>query len=104
VFVEELVLEAPLALTLQESKDSLMRELYWRMIRPEEDRLPASVYEGLTRLCTRRRYAYFASKTSVDMTKASLSCGVVDIPGTYIRSHLSVAVTKRSPYRGILQY
>jgi hypothetical protein len=104
VLVEGHVLEAPLALTLQESRDSLMRELYWRMIRPEVDSLPASVYEGLTRLCTRRRYAYFASQTSVDMMKASLPCGVVEIPGTFIRSHLSVAVTKRSPYRGILQY
>jgi hypothetical protein len=98
------VLDAPFALTLQESGDPLMRELYWKMIRPEVDRLPASVYEGLTRLCSRRRYAYFASKTSVDMTKASLSCGVVDIPGTCIRSHLSVAVTKRSPYKGVLQH
>jgi hypothetical protein len=73
------------------------------MIRPEVDRLPSNVYEGLTRLCTRHRYAYFTSKTSADMVKASLPCPVVDIPDTLISSHLSVAVTKRSPYKGILQ-
>jgi hypothetical protein len=81
-----------------------MREIYTRLIHPEVDRLPSGVYEGLTTLCTRHRYAYFASVPDAELMKASLPCAVVHVPGTSIRSYLSFAISKRSPYKGILQH
>jgi hypothetical protein len=92
------------AFTLQQSQDALMRDVYWRMMHPEVDRLPSNVYEGLTMLCTRRRYAYLASVADAELIKASLPCTVVHTPGTSIRSFLGFAVTKRNPYKGILQH
>jgi hypothetical protein len=92
------------AFTLQQSQLALLREIYRKMIHPEVDRLPAGVYEGLTTLCTRRRYAYIAAVADAEMMKASLPCMVVYVPGTAIRSYLSFAISKRSPYKGILQH
>ncbi|XP_033611186.1 probable glutamate receptor [Cryptotermes secundus] len=88
----------------EQSQDALMREMYRRKIQPEVDRLPRGVYEGLTTLCTRHRYAYFASVPDAEMMKASLPCAVVHVPGTAIRSYLSFAISKRSPYKGVLEH
>jgi hypothetical protein len=88
----------------QKSQVPVMKEVYWKMIHPELDNLPGSAHEGFMRLCTRNAYAFFAAEIDTDALKEGLPCSVVGIRGTTISSHLSMAVAKGSPYKGILDH
>jgi hypothetical protein len=81
-----------------------MREVYRKMIHPELDNLPGSEREGFKRLCTRNKYAFFSPEVNTETAKEELPCNVVRVPGTAILSHLSMAVAKWSPYKGILNH
>ncbi|XP_021930861.1 uncharacterized protein LOC110835198 [Zootermopsis nevadensis] len=92
------------ALLFQQSQDPLMREVYRKMIHPELDNLPGSATEGFKRLCTRNKYAFISPEINSETERETLPCNVVRIPGTAIPSHLSMAVAKGSPYKGILDH
>jgi hypothetical protein len=81
-----------------------MREVYLKMIYPELDNMPGSAPEGFKRLCKRNKYAFFSAEINTETLKEALPCNVVRIPGTTISSHLSMAVAKGSPYKGILDH
>ena len=89
---------------LQDSKDPFMQEVYRKMIQPEMDSLPTNASEGFKRLCTRDKYAFFTAETDIESKKATLPCTLIRVPGTAIVTHLSMAVQKGSPYKGMLDH
>jgi len=74
------------------------------MIYPEMDSLPPNTSEGYRRLCTRDKYGFFSGQTDIEYQKATLPCTLIHVPGTTIVTHLSMAVQKGSPYKGMLDH
>ena len=68
------------------------------------DSLPTNTSEGVRRLCTRDKYAYFSGQTEIEHLKEPLPCTIVNVPETTIVTHLSMAVPKGSPYKGMLDH
>ena len=68
------------------------------------DSLPTNVSEGVRRLCTRDKYAFFAAEMDIESLKATLPCTLIRVPGTTIVTYLSMAVQKGSPYKGMLDH
>jgi hypothetical protein len=89
---------------LQDSKDPFMKDVYRKMIYPEMDSLPPNVSEGVRRLCTTAKYAFFTAETDIAAQKGSSPCTIIRVPGTTILSYLSMAVQKGSPYKRILDH
>jgi hypothetical protein len=81
-----------------------MQQLYQKLIAPHEDDLPMSVQEGLQRVCSRNRQAYFASQHAVTTLLSNLSCAPVFVPRAYVPGTISMSIAKNSPFQGLFKY
>jgi hypothetical protein len=81
-----------------------MQQIYQKLIAPHENALPQSVLEGLQKVCSGHKHAYFASQHGVMALLRNLSCSPVVVPQVYIPGTIAMSIAKNSPYRDLFKY
>jgi hypothetical protein len=81
-----------------------LRDIYEKLIAPNENSLDFNDVFGLPRLCREKKYAYFASTYMLLMPIYLPPCSITLIPRAYYPGMFTIAMAKRSPYRGILNF
>jgi hypothetical protein len=66
--------------------------------------MPKSDADGYRRVCGERKYAYIGSNLFVNLESSSLSCQIVPLPGTSYPEILSYITSKRSQYKGLINW
>jgi hypothetical protein len=88
----------------QNATDSLIKEVYAKLIAPEEDHLPISIEEGMQRVCDIDNYAFMTTLEAALGVQKKLSCKLSSVLGASIPESLAMSIAKRSPYRGLINY
>jgi hypothetical protein len=88
---------------LQNSKDTLLKQVYKQNIAPYEDSLPRTVLQGLEMVCAKDKYVTMSSETVVLSNWKQLPCTVQRVPNDYMAGAVSMAIRKYSPFREILK-
>ena len=78
-----------------------MFNIYENMIEPNMEKMPRTDSEGFEKACTVPNYAYL---TFTPVGYYPSRCNLLEIKEINIPGHLSMVISKRSPYRGILNY
>jgi hypothetical protein len=81
-----------------------MRQIYKKLIAPQEDGLPKSVLDGLQRMCTHDKQAYFSSLHGVMALLSNLSCSPVLVPRAYVPGTIAMSIARNSPFWGLFKY
>jgi hypothetical protein len=92
-----------LAFILQNSNDTLMKQVYEKCIAPHEPTLPETMLEGLQWLCTRDKYATMSTERFVLSNWNQLPCTAHRVPKAYMTVTISMVIQKNSPFLGILK-
>ncbi|KAJ9590514.1 hypothetical protein L9F63_016465 [Diploptera punctata] len=85
--------------TFRKSKNSLMREVYEKLI--IRDEMPLTDVEGIVRLCS-SRYAFISS--GLKMKSLQAPCKLSALTGVSFDASISLVLTKDSPYRNVINY
>ncbi|PSN44153.1 hypothetical protein C0J52_17425 [Blattella germanica] len=81
--------------------DPLFKEVYEKLI--DTDDLPADYDVGFQRVCE-SKYAFMTSDALMKKYAAQGSCEVIDIPQASIPGVTAMAVAKKSPYLGLINF
>ncbi|XP_015511066.2 probable glutamate receptor isoform X1 [Neodiprion lecontei] len=82
------------------TSDLVLRALFEE--RMESDRqLPRNYLEGLRRVCEENKYGFMITDTMVEALENRVDC-IIEALETMLQTSLAMAVTKNSPYRGIV--
>ncbi|PSN46811.1 Ionotropic receptor 145 [Blattella germanica] len=84
------------------SNNSLMNEIYNKLIAPEKYSLPVTNEQGLTLICKRKKYAYMSPSITAEMEISKLPCRIIEVPNTDIPVSSSMVVNKHNPYRKLM--
>ncbi|XP_023725833.2 probable glutamate receptor [Cryptotermes secundus] len=84
--------------------DALMKEVYAKLIAPEEDHLPISIEEGMQRVCDIDNYAFMTTLEVALGLQNKITCKLSSVLGASIPESLTMTIAKRSPYRGLINY
>ncbi|PSN33461.1 Ionotropic receptor 146 [Blattella germanica] len=87
-----------------QAKEPLMKKLNDELIHPHRNELPASVSEGLLRLCKQPKYAFMASLDIAMALVNDFPCNVIPVTGASIPDTLAIAISKNSPYTQLINY
>jgi hypothetical protein len=88
----------------QNSSDKVLKDIYAKLIAPNEAVLDLNDWGGFTRLCHDRNYAHFASAYMLLIPGYLPPCNIKLIPRAFYPGMFTIATAKRSSYRGILNY
>ncbi|XP_069681551.1 probable glutamate receptor [Periplaneta americana] len=98
----EMVANSAFIWYFKHSIDPVMKNIYKKMIEPNQKNYPVTDEEGFQKLCKFPKYAYM---TYTDLEESGrLGCEVMKIPHMYIPGSLAITSVKNSPYRGIFNY
>jgi hypothetical protein len=81
-----------------------MKEAYTKLIAPDKDHLPATIEEGMQRVCDVNNYAFMTSLDVVLGLLDNITCELSAVLGASIPESLAMAVAKQSPYRGLINF
>jgi hypothetical protein len=87
----------------QMSRNSLLRAVYDKCIKPIEHSIPPTLLERMATICTNRKYSTIATETDVFINSNKLNCILQKVPNAYIKGVVAFAIQKRSPYRTIFK-
>jgi hypothetical protein len=87
---------------LQETSDSILRQVYDKFIAPKGHDLQINSKIGLNKICLDKKFAFVTSDLFAAHIKNNLSCSIVALPEALNREYLALAVQKKSPYLEIL--
>ena len=88
----------------QLAKDGIEREIYITLIAPFMHDLPASEFEGFTRVCTDHNYAFFGQNILKTKLSLSIPCKVFPLPGNSYKDPWAFIISKNSPYKGLINW
>ncbi|KAJ4448493.1 hypothetical protein ANN_10509 [Periplaneta americana] len=98
----EMVANSAFIWYFKHSIDPVMKNIYKKMIEPNQKNYPVTDEEGFQKLCKFPKYAYM---TYTDLEESGrFGCEVMKIPHMYIPGSLAITSVKNSPYRGIFNY
>ncbi|PSN53199.1 hypothetical protein C0J52_04507 [Blattella germanica] len=86
------------------ANDSLMKEVYTKLIEPDIENLPVSIEEGMQYICKYNKYAFMTSLDVVLGLLDHISCELMSVLGASIPESLAMSIKKRSPYRGLINF
>jgi hypothetical protein len=78
--------------------------VYKELLAPYRKDMPASVSEGLRRVCTDRKFAFYGLNPLNTEIVRSLPCQVVPLPDTFYREASAFIISKNSSYRGLINW
>jgi hypothetical protein len=81
-----------------------MKRINEKHILPNREDLPASLHEGLMRVCERRNYAFMLSLDIALALLKDMPCVLTPVLGASIPDTLSLVMAKGSPYTEIVNY
>jgi hypothetical protein len=81
-----------------------MRDIYEKLIAPDEVRLGRYDSFGLTLICSDKKYAHFGPLHLLLKPTSRPRCSFTLIPRAYYPVMHSIATAKKSPYRGIFNF
>ena len=90
-------------LTFQETTNPVLKNLYEKYIQNNQQ-LPPHALSGLSRVCSRSKYAFVTSDLIANYMKEKLSCSLEIIPGTLMKETLALAVAKNSSFLDVINY
>jgi hypothetical protein len=88
---------------VQDSDKPLYREVYRRFLQPAHRSLVPNVTAGLERVCS-SRYAFLSMYTETVERMAEVTCPVVSLRSSYIRTSQSFGLALNCPYKAFLNY
>jgi hypothetical protein len=88
----------------QLAKGRIEREIYIKLIAPFIHDLPTSEPEGLRKVCTEHKYAYFGRNLLNTKISLSIPCKVIPLPGNSYRIQWAFIISKNSPYKGLINW
>jgi len=65
---------------------------------------PATVLEGLQRLCVKKKYSFLILDTSLKALETNIHCRVVDITYAQHTTTLSMIISKSSEFKALFKY
>jgi hypothetical protein len=86
----------------QNSSDPDLRRIFDNIIYPARKSAPKIAREGLTRICERKRYAFFTSVPIYQIIRRDLPCVVVEVPKAYFSKVVSLVMRKGLPFKWLL--
>ncbi|KAJ4438051.1 hypothetical protein ANN_13990, partial [Periplaneta americana] len=88
-----------------ESKNYVMRTLYRRLIQNKRESLHDNAMEGILRLCAEDKYALVTSDMwLMRIENGDVPCNIQKVPHTTIPGSVSMALSKRSPYKCLFNH
>ena len=88
----------------QNSSNKLFRDIYEKLIAPHEATFLIFDLYGLFLVCNEKKYAHFGSAYMLLIPTFRPNCSFTLIPRAYYPGMFTIATSKRSPYRGILNF
>jgi len=80
----------------------VLKDIYKKLIAPHEVHFGYMDSFGLPMICSDKKYAHFVSAYMLLIPQNLPSCSFTFIPRAYYPGMFTIAMAKRSPYRGIL--
>jgi len=75
-----------------------------RLIARFKNDMPASVSDGLRRVCADKKFAFFGIDLLNTELARTLPCQLVPLPGTSYRKPWAFVISKNSPYKGLINW
>ncbi len=88
----------------QLAKGGTEREIYIKLIAPFINDLPFSHIEGIRRVCTDYKYAFFGQNFLETKLSLSIPCKVTPLPGNSYSDQDAFIISKNSPYKGLINW
>jgi len=81
-----------------------MRDIYEKLIAPHEAELEFYDLIGLHLICSEKKYAHLVSAYILMIPINRITCSFTLIPRAYYPGMYTIALAKKSPYRGIFNF
>ncbi|XP_068082900.1 glutamate receptor ionotropic, kainate glr-3-like [Anabrus simplex] len=86
-----------------ESKNSLMQQLYEKLMKPDTQNLAATVEEAASRLCRTKFVLVVSAEFPGNVLQIS-NCSVASLPDVSFKNIMSLALAPGSPYLGLINH
>jgi hypothetical protein len=74
------------------------------LIAPFKKDLPSTSVNGIGRVCTDHKYAFFGSNAVRKFYSKTLPCQLVPLPETFYRDQWAFIISKNSSYKGVINW
>ena len=88
----------------QRATRGIEKDVYETLIAPYENDLPASLSDGLRRVCADHKYAFYGYNLLNTEAVKSVSCNIVPLPNAFYTDAWAFLITKNSPYKGLINW
>lgn len=89
----------------QESRNTVMRALYLKLIAKKKDHFHDNALQGFLRLCAEDKYALVTSDMwLMRLRSGDVPCNIQKVPHTTLPGSVSIALKKRSPYKNLFNH
>jgi hypothetical protein len=78
--------------------------VYKKLIAPFKNDLPATPLDGLRRVCADTKFAFMDNKVLNIEYARKVPCQLVPLPGTSYRETWAFIITKKSPYKRLINW
>ncbi|XP_069696798.1 probable glutamate receptor [Periplaneta americana] len=88
----------------KDAEEGLFKNLFEKMMDTDLNDFPANEWNGLSRICADKKFAFMAPREFVISTIQKMRCRIVGLPQAVIRVSMSIPVMRKSPYIGLLNH
>jgi hypothetical protein len=88
----------------QRATEGIESAVYNKLIAPFKNDMRVSDLDGLRRVCVENKYAYIGYKFLVKYFSSTLSCQLVQLPGTYYSHTIAFIISKNNTFKGLINW
>jgi hypothetical protein len=78
--------------------------VYKKLIAPFRNDMPISELHAFRRVCADHKYAYIGPKHMVNYFSSTISCQLVQLPGTYYLYTIAFIISKNNTFKGLINW
>jgi hypothetical protein len=86
----------------QTSEESVLRQVYDKLILPNRHDAPPDTVRGLQRVCDKSKYAFVVDSTRAVSVSNNVTCDLVPVPDAFIPASGTFVIAKHSPFRRLI--
>jgi len=86
----------------QASEESIMRQVYEKLILPNRHDASPDTVSGLQRVCDQSKYAFVVDSMRAFSVSNSVTCDLVAVPDAFIPASATFLIAKHSPFRRLI--
>jgi hypothetical protein len=88
----------------QRATEGTESAVYKKLIAPLKNDMPVSDLDGVRMACADHKYAYIGPKHMVNYFSSTISCQLVQLPGTYYLYTIAFIISRNNPFKGLINW